>query len=581
MGQGDAGGLRLVTLVWRSPYVVPKPPEAGWSAAPSRRRLWVSRLILLGILLFQALLSLRLHNTAFEDEALYLYAGHAELGHLLHGTDVSRYAFNSYFSGSPYLYPVVAALADSLGGLAGARALSLVFMLAATGLLYSFTRRLFNERAGLCAAGVFAVCQSTQMLGYFATYDAAAIFLLALAAWLVVRAARTAIWPALLAVPVTALAIAVKYASALYLPVIVCLAVLAAWPHRRAWRALGRGAALALGSGALGFAGLEALGAVAALRQTTTGRAQQNDAALSLLRLSAEWGGPLLAVAVFGTVMYVWRGRLGEMPGAEQEGLPGRLWRVLLGTLLCTTALLAPLYQMHLHTGVSLHKHVGYGLLFAAPMAGVGITRLVGAHFRYPQLGIMAFVGLMVIGITQANQNYGIWPDATSMLEVVRHNLSPDGKYLAETSEVPVYYLDDRTSPGQWTNLFYLNYARNGRQLTGQAAYSAAINDGYFDLIVLDGITAPLVSSPLRRQLRADPLYRLIARLPFHTTSGSGAYEIWSRQGPESQITAEPPTQIGATKKKPGTPLYGIPRRVGNSPPSPRPTHARRVTSHG
>jgi hypothetical protein len=431
-------------------------------------------------------------------------------------------------------------------------------MLAATGLLYSFTRRLFNERAGLCAAGVFAVCQSTQMLGYFATYDAAAIFLLALAAWLVVRAARTGIWPALLAVPVMALAVAVKYAAALYLPVIVCLAVLVTWPHRRAWRALGRGAALALGSGALGFAGLEALGAMAALRQTTTGRAQQGDATLTLLRLSAEWGGPLLAVATFGTVMYTWRGRLGEVPGVEQDGLPGRLWRVLLGALLCTTALLAPLYQIHLHTGISLHKHIGYGLLFAAPMAGVGITRLVGAHFRYPQLGIMAFVALMVIGITQANQNYGNWPDATRMLEVVQHNLSPDGKYLAETAEVPAYYLGDQTSPSQWTSLFYLSYTRNGRQLTGQPAYSAAIHDGYFDLIVFDGVTAPQLSEPLSRQLRADPDYRLIARLPFHMTSGSGAYEIWSRQGPKSQPVAEPPTKIGTSKTK----------RVGNSPPS-------------
>ena len=65
----------------------------------------ISRLILLAIVCLQAVLSLRLHNTAFEDEATYLYAGHMELEHILHGSPLQgNYA--SYFSGSPVLYPV-------------------------------------------------------------------------------------------------------------------------------------------------------------------------------------------------------------------------------------------------------------------------------------------------------------------------------------------------------------------------------------------------------------------------------------------------------------------------------------------
>ena len=64
----------------------------------------ISRLILLAILSLQAVLSLRLRNTAFEDESLYLYAGHMELQHLLHGAALYG-SFSSYFSGSPVLYP--------------------------------------------------------------------------------------------------------------------------------------------------------------------------------------------------------------------------------------------------------------------------------------------------------------------------------------------------------------------------------------------------------------------------------------------------------------------------------------------
>ena len=96
-----------------------QPPERY---TPNRRTTMISRLVLLAILCLQAVLSLRLHNTAFEDESLYLYSGHMELEHLLHGSALHG-DFASYFSGSPVLYPVVAAALDQVGGLAaGARA---------------------------------------------------------------------------------------------------------------------------------------------------------------------------------------------------------------------------------------------------------------------------------------------------------------------------------------------------------------------------------------------------------------------------------------------------------------------------
>jgi hypothetical protein len=45
---------------------------------------------LVAVLVVQAGLSLRLvwSNTAFEDEALYLWAGHLEWAHWLHGTPI-------------------------------------------------------------------------------------------------------------------------------------------------------------------------------------------------------------------------------------------------------------------------------------------------------------------------------------------------------------------------------------------------------------------------------------------------------------------------------------------------------------
>jgi len=180
-------------------YTLPAVPESSW-AVDNRRGKLLGRGVLLCLLLVQAGLSLRLRGTAFEDEALYIGAGHYELNNLLHGTKLPV-NFAGYFSGHPKLYPVLAAAVDSWFGLTGVRVLSLLFMLGATGLLYATTRRLFNLRAALGAAALFSVLQSTTVLGNFATYDAAAIFLLALSMYAVVRTDRMRSVAVVLAAP--------------------------------------------------------------------------------------------------------------------------------------------------------------------------------------------------------------------------------------------------------------------------------------------------------------------------------------------------------------------------------------------
>src|SRR6516165_5199413 len=143
---------------------------------------------LAAVLVVQAALSLRLvgADTAYVDEATYLWAGHLEWAHWLHGAPIPP--FPAYFSGAPVIYPPLGALADSAGGLAGARVLSLVFMLGVTVLLWGTARRLFGRRASFFAAALFAVLGPTLHLGAFATYDALRVVLIALAAWFVVRA---------------------------------------------------------------------------------------------------------------------------------------------------------------------------------------------------------------------------------------------------------------------------------------------------------------------------------------------------------------------------------------------------------
>ncbi|MFJ2753619.1 ArnT family glycosyltransferase [Streptomyces sp. NPDC087297] len=496
------------------------------------------------MLVFQAALSLRLSNTAFQDEALYLAAGHAELSHLLHGGP-KPVNYAAYFSGAPQLYPLFAAAVDQEFGLSGARMLSLLAMLSTSALLYSFTRRLFNERVGLAAAALFSVVQSTIVMGNIATYDAPALFLLALATWIVVRTASMAAPTVLLAAPVVVLAVGVKYAAGLYVPTIVALSLLAALPfqHSKAFlRPL-----LLVPSIAGGLAlGLYNTRLVAGVRHTTTHRHHGADSTLFLLQQSLSWGGLLFIAAVGGAISYVRRSRMNESPLAAGLGSPTRSQRAFLGLLLCTTALLAPAYQMYLGTVVSLFKHVGFGLLFVAPLAGLGMTRLIGAHFRHPHVGIALWTVTLCLGLSQAQWRFTTWPDSSALIRTISPHVNGKGHYLSSTPEVPAYYLRGRSTHRQWQGVFGMEYTDVAKKrYTGDAAYRAALHNGEFDLVVLDGSTNPRLNDVIANDLYSNPKYRPLANVPFRITSNdlrhhmlgdatagwhSGRYQIWKKR---------------------------------------------------
>jgi 4-amino-4-deoxy-L-arabinose transferase-like glycosyltransferase len=514
-------------------------PPAGSAVryTPRRRTTMISRLLLLAILSLQAVLSLRLRNTAFEDESLYLYAGHMELQHLLHGAALYG-GFSTYFSGAPVLYPVIAAALNQLGGLTAVRALSLVEMLATTALLYSLTRRLFNERIGLCAAALFSVSEAVIFLGNFATFDATCLFLLAFASWIVVRTAAFR-WPVfLLAAPLAALAVAVKYAGLLFVPTIALWPALAGWPERGR-RVLLYPLAFGVAVAGLLYAAVRLGGPayLSAIKSTTTNRAQGTVPVGTILREAAEWGGVLFAAAVIGSVAYVWRVRTEP---DEKIAPPGdRLRRIALGVVLTGTALLAPLYQAHLHTDISFLKHVGFGLFFAAPMAGFGLARVMGDYFRRPQFGIGIWSLALVLGMVQSNFLYHVWPSSGAFVNTFGKYLKPNALYLVEVPEVPIYYLEGRPNaqPKQFISTFPVP------PLTTDKDFAAVVKTGEFQVIAYTGVVTPGPDMALGKALAASRSYYLAGKISTTDSSGPVTYYIWVK-GQKS------PT--GSKAKKPG-----------------------------
>jgi Dolichyl-phosphate-mannose-protein mannosyltransferase len=506
---GESETTKVLEAIPGIPAAEEAPPP------PTRRRTWISRAVLLCVLVLQALLSVRMHNTAFEDEALYIYVGHLEISHWLHGT-VLQGNYASYFSGAPVLYPPLAAAADSIGGLLAARAVSLAEMLATTALLYTLSRRLFNERVGLCAAVVFAVTEPTLFLGNLATYDASALLLLAVATWIVIRTA-TFRWPVyLLAALPASLAVATKYASLLFVPSIVVIAGLAAWPSKRR-KALIPPVALG-GSIAAGLAAALCLSG-RNYRQgidfTTLERFEGTSSAVSLLWDSLQWAGLPFALAVIGAVGYAVRPYIEPRERMAPGG--SRLRRACLGIVMAGSALLAPAEQIRIHTEVSLWKHIGFGLFLAAPIAGVGLARVVGDHFRRAQVGIAVWGATMALGMTQANNLFNAWPNSAAFVTDFARYLQPGARYLVEVEEVPIYYLRAHADaePDQFTSTFYIGFAdQQGQFLTGNAGYVAAIRAGYFQVVAYNFQTTPGVDHVLASTLATDPSYRLAAAIP-------------------------------------------------------------------
>jgi len=523
------------------PPASPAPPatqvNAGTRTASragrtSRRRIpgnWP----LLVVLAVQAALSLHLvgADTAFQDEALYLWAGHLEWAWLLHGTPIPP--FPSYFSGAPVIYPPLAALADSAGGLAAARILSLVFMLGASTLLWATARLLSGRRAAFFAVALFAVLGPTLHLGAFATYDAMSLFLIALAAWLVVRAGDRpdATGWMVAAGAALALANATSYPSALFDPVVLVLALLTALPRPggklAAARALTLLAVLAvLITPALLIGGSRYLHGIDI---TTLERAPGTDTPVTVLVHFWSWTGVIIVAAVAGAVI-AWFGRAGRV----------QAWQL---TLLAAAALLVPAEQASLHTTASLNKHGAMGAWFAAVAAGYAVDRLIAAapegttRTVTSAACVVALCFPVTLGAAQSWMFATSWPSSSAFVAILRPLADgSSGRLLVEDPSLAEYYLPSGSQWQRWSSTRNI-VLPSGAPTGGPSAKAGVVGDGnagtyamyiaqgYFSLVALNFTDTKPLDQSIAADLRRNHRYHIIDVVPYGPAPGT--YVIW------------------------------------------------------
>jgi hypothetical protein len=365
------------------------------------------------------------------------------------------------------------------------------------------------------AAGLFATLAGTQFLGALATYDAMALFLLVLAAWLGVRSAsrqfpgRTALL--ITAGVVLAVADAVKYATVLYAPVVLAAAALAVW-QRHGKRAglvalatvlcswLAPLTAALAGGGRQYWLGITA----------STLTRQPSDAAMTtVIRSAYIWTSLILVLAILGTVL------------ASRSDLPGRL----LPAALTAAALLAPAAQATLHTTVGLQKHVVFGAWFAAIAAGYAMARLSRVDRGYGWAPVMALpiaASTLFGSMGQAASLYRTWPDSTHLISTLSSAIrSHPGHYLAEDYDVEAYYLHSQAPWPHWSSTYYFRY---GAQPVGAASYAAAISHHYFSLIVLDFGDTSATDAEITADMRDSGGYYVLGR--------AGRSTVWATRAP-------------------------------------------------
>jgi hypothetical protein len=515
---------------------------AGTAAAHRHRRTAKLRVpvgwALVAVLAVQAALSLRLvrADTAFEDEATYLWAGHLEWAHVLHGTPLPQ--FPAYFSGAPVLYPPIGALAASLGGLTGARILSLIFMLGATVALWATTGRLFGRRAASFAAALFAVLGPTLHLGAFATYDAMSIFLMALAAWLVVRAGEwqdATVWM-IAAGAALALANATAYTYALFDIVVLLLALLTALPQPGGKFAAARPlTALAVAAALLTPALLIGGGRyLHGIEQTTVFRAAGTESPLTVFGQSWSWTGVVIIAAVCAAV-FSWVTR----PGHPQA------WLL---TLLAGAALLMPAEQASLGTTASLNKHVDLGAWFAAIAAGYAVDRLIEAgpagSMRAVTSGacVIALSFPVTLGAGQSRVLATSWANSTAFIAILGPLVAhTNGRVLVEDPSIPEYYLPAGSQWKRWSgtrNIVLPSGAPTGGPsdaagVVGEGdagTFALYIERNYFSLVALNFSDTVSLDKSISAALHGNPHYQLIQVVPYGAGPAGpapGTYVIW------------------------------------------------------
>jgi hypothetical protein len=129
---------------------------------------------------------------------------------------------------------------------------------------------------------------------------------------------------------------------------------------------------------------------------------------------------------------------------------------------------------------VSLAKHVGFGMIFLAPLAGCFLVALL--HRWQTLIAALAAWAVLTTGYGQSATLYQEWGTTAAVRDVLQYKFAAAsyGRVLADPMESLRYDFRDTTEYWQWQSYDYFEYKNE----VGQPAFEHALRDNYFQLVV-------------------------------------------------------------------------------------------------
>ena len=405
-----------------------------------------------------------LYNTAYMDESVYVVYGRMFLArHFEAPLDTPL-----QWSFGWYLWPMMAAIADRIGGLLALRELAAGLGTVTVAAMYGFASRVFSKTVGLAAAAVMAVLAPAILVSRIATRDSGSICFFALALWAFAAAwhdNKKRQW--MMAALFLFAAFLCKYLVAIFFPAMVLLSL---WKGKKPW---------------LLFA-LPLTAACAAYLTLNWGDLKH------LLFYGSAYGslrGDAFNIYIAGRRDLMLIGWLAVLP------FVARGWRTRTAWL-WLGALTALAFQWKTRADYDFWKHANYILLFLVPAAVAGLLFLAREMFRRNYLkrmmwgmtGVLALAaGAALLGNAQNFEQFVFWPNVSPALAYFDGKLTTQDRVLVDDT-VFRYYFNPTLHQPQISDPMYFHYHdRSGNDLFGEQAYQTAVTEKAFSYVVLDG----------------------------------------------------------------------------------------------
>ncbi len=413
------------------------------------------------------------YNSPFNDEAIYVVLGRFGI---FQG-DWWTYNAAAWMAGQPYIYPSMTGVAYMLGGIVGSRLLNVIFGALTIEAIFSLTLLLtpgsYKEKvtSGFIAAVIIAASSVGYYVSRLATYDLPSFYFFILS--------LVFLWKGMspegnigkwyfLAFVFIFLAFMSKVVIGLYIPFLVLYS---------GWRSY------FISPGNFSFwkkyflVPLVGLGLIyfvfnfSSMLTYITGQVDRGRSPISQV-LMIYWQNTQL-------VWVLWIvGSLGMLVKKQ--------WRLWLS--LTSLALLVFIPHLLMRRWPTLDKHTFLTILFLAPIIGIGFKNLImqrGYIYQFILLMIVVSVLIVYSSLSYVDGqrfNY-LWSNSDKVLKELSSITSPGDKVLAEVGASAILANYDQNYPTYTTTFDWFSY----RGMEGDKAYEAAIKDGYFDLIELDG----------------------------------------------------------------------------------------------